>query len=189
LLDASALCHCAQQHDAVLRLEARQGTFVLEGQAVLSVALPSDADALTSEARKQLTELLLVGPKRLPEASIDFEISALVEVALRALSPGINDPFTAVACIDHLADGLRILAATDDRRRVHRDDEGTIRLMQQPEPFARHLAQAFGSIIECSRDNGAVRERLAQITAQLLELVDGDEARNALKEMRTQVTG
>jgi uncharacterized membrane protein len=187
LLDVGALCRCAKTLDAVIRVDVRQGTFVMEGQRALSVLLRNDPGQLTSEACTDLSGFLLVAPKRTPEASINFEISALVEVALRALSPGINDPFTALACINHLADGLRILAAPKRARQVHRDDNGAIRLLQPAEPFERYLAQSFDPILECSKDNTAVRDRLLWVTTQLHELSEGKEARRALERLRERI--
>jgi uncharacterized membrane protein len=65
-------------------------------------------------------EEVVVGPKRTPTPDVEFSIGALVEIAVRALSPGINDPRTAMTCIDHLTAALAHLllrgaAAADPR--------------------------------------------------------------------------
>ena len=51
----------------------------------------------------------MLGKDRTPKQDIAFAIRQLVEVALRALSPGVNDPFTAVECINRLGEGLCIV--------------------------------------------------------------------------------
>ena len=56
----------------------------------------------------------MIGPKRTPTQDVDFAVAALVEIALRALSPGINDPQTAMTCIDRLTEALAEIMADQD---------------------------------------------------------------------------
>nr|WP_281378313.1 DUF2254 domain-containing protein [Deinococcus budaensis] len=96
-LDVDALLRLARKHDAVIRLTVRPGDFVFPGMAV----------ALTSPAAlEDVRAALLTGPRRTSSQDVEFAAQQLVEVAVRALSPGINDPFTAIAVLDHLGAAL-----------------------------------------------------------------------------------
>lgn len=183
-LDISGMLHIAKQEDLLVRVEVRPGQFVLEGQPVLAV-LPQadDADRVSDEIAEKLERLLLVGRKRTPEASIEFEIDALVEVALRALSPGVNDPFTALACIDYLADGVRLLSTSADCRLVTRDADEVVRVLNAPEPFERILKRSFEPIIDAAGGSKIVVARLSQVLNQLAELDPSDSARSALQRL------
>lgn len=183
-LDISGMLHIAKQEDLLVRVEVRPGQFVLEGQPVLAV-LPQadDADSVSDEIAEKLERLLLVGRKRTPEASIEFEIDALVEVALRALSPGVNDPFTALACIDYLADGVRLLSTSADCQLVTRDADEVVRVLNAPEPFERILKRSFEPIIDAAGGSKIVVARLSQVLNQLAELDPSDSARSALQRL------
>ena len=86
----------------------------------------------------------------------------LVEIAVRSLSPGINDPFTAINCIDHLGAALGRLA---ERRlpTAHRcDEEGKLRVVADPVTFPDVLDAAFNQIRQYGRDSVAVIVRLLE---------------------------
>ncbi len=184
-LDAMGLCQICEPEDLIVRVEAWPGKFVLEGEAILTVASGPDASNAPSAATGgRLASLMLVADKRTPEASIEFEIDALVEVALRALSPGINDPFTAIACIDHLADGLRLLAMARDGRLVTRDHHGKSRVLHPEQPFDLYLRRAFEPIIDAAGDNKLVLARMAQLIRKLIDLEPENAALQALKALQ-----
>ena len=101
-MDTDAACSLAKRHDLRVAMRPHPGQFVLAGTPILTVRCLSGSEELDNDLRTEICSLISVGERRTPEASVEFEISALVEVALRALSPGINDSFTACACIDRL---------------------------------------------------------------------------------------
>lgn len=187
-IDAPSLSKFATEYDIVVRIEKRPGEFVLAGEPVMSAAKAADdASAPSDDLNEELAEWLNVGGRRTPEASIEFEIRALVEVALRALSPGINDPFTAIACIDNLADGLRVLAQRSEPYRVHRDSEGDIRVLHAPETFERYLELSYEPISQSARGITLVINRLRAALAELYDRVENESHREAIDSMRRQL--
>jgi uncharacterized membrane protein len=104
----------------------------------------------------------------------------LVEVAVRALSPGINDPFTAINCIDYLGSALSELA----RRRLpapwHFDAEDRLRLVTRPQTFDGALAAAVDQIRQHGRRDVAVTIRLLKMLATLLPTTRSEEQRRSL---------
>lgn len=164
--DTDAMCRLAQKHDLVLRVEERPGAFVLAGHPLLTAIANGDAQ-VEDDTLSQFRDQLSVGSRRTPQSSIEFDLKALVEVALRALSPGINDPYTAAACIDRLADGIRVLMVRETEQRVTRDGDGNVRIIHMPEPFERNLSLAFDAIIKAGQDQAIVLSKLAEVLSQL----------------------
>ncbi|MBP0443228.1 DUF2254 domain-containing protein [Roseomonas sp. SSH11] len=93
-VDEQGLLAWAERKDAVLRLDFRAGDFVVEGDPRILV---HPASALQAAEEDNICNLAVVGSERTPTEDLEFAIRHLVEVAVRALSPGINDPFTAIA--------------------------------------------------------------------------------------------
>lgn len=170
-VDERALMEIACRRDLVLRLEYRPGEFVLDDSAVVS-AWP--ADRATDEVAGELARCFAVGPQRTTLQDADFALRQLVEIAVRSLSPAINDPFTAVICIDRIGQGLARLA----RRRMpstHRYDRaGRLWLVAKPVTLAGETARAVDPIMRAGGDN-------AEVVAALLDAL-GHVARRAREE-------
>lgn len=91
----------------------------------------------------------------------------LVEVALHALSPGMNEPFTAVTCIDRLGEGLALLARRQLPSAARRDDQGRLRVVAPPQTFVTLLRDAVAPIAIFAGPNPAISERLLRTLAML----------------------
>ena len=180
-LESHVACELAAEHDLRIKMLARPGQFVLAGTPVLAVAQPNKKP-LGDDLRTRLCELVSVGQRRTPEASLEFEISALVEVALRALSPGVNDPFTANACIDRLGDGLGTLMHRKTEQPVSRDEDGQIRVMHAGEHFFRYLNVAFEPVAQAADDSVVVNQKLKAILTALSKIAEDQAGRPDVKE-------
>ena len=99
-LDAQGLASWASERGTVLRLLVRPGDYVFPGAAI---ALMRPAVEGAAEAVRDATAL---GGNRGSDEDLEFTVRQLVEVAVRALSPGINDPHTAIAVLDRLGGAL-----------------------------------------------------------------------------------
>ena len=163
-IDAGALLRSASSHGLVIQVEARPGDFVLKGAPLLLVW---PRERLSEKLAEELDGPVVVGPKRTSTQDIDFTISALVEIALRALSPGINDPRTAIACIDRLTEGLVEMIQLPEPPALVADDDGTLRLIVKPAGFADVTAAAFDPIREAGRNQAWILRRLAEALATL----------------------
>ncbi|WP_054132104.1 DUF2254 domain-containing protein [Novosphingobium sp. AAP1] len=145
LIDEDAVIAVAQEHDMVVRLHRQPGDFVHK-HSVLMTAWP--ADACTEQAATVLRHAVALGSRRSALQDLRFLIDELVEIAARALSPGVNDPFTASSCLDWLGAALATLA----RRRLppgqRVDAEGSLRLVAQPVTFEGFVDRAFGALAQ-----------------------------------------
>ncbi len=109
-IDAARLIALACEHELVIGLECRPGHFVIEGRPL---AWAAPGEQVNDGTADRIRRAVLTGAERTSMQDPEFAVHQLVEIALRALSPGVNDPYTAVNCIDRLAAALCVLA---DRR-------------------------------------------------------------------------
>ena len=98
----------------------------------------------------------ITGPLRTLSQDIAFGIDQLVEIAIRALSPAVNDTFTALTCIDWLGDSLCRIAVEWHPHVFHRDDDGEIRLITAPVSYERLVQRSFEKIRQAAGGMPAV---------------------------------
>ncbi|MEZ4436975.1 MAG: DUF2254 domain-containing protein [bacterium] len=142
-LDLGALMTVAEAERLVLDVRRRPGDFVIEGDVLIRVWPAARVD---EEIEARLLRVFVMGSLRTTEQDAAFAVDQLVEVALRALSPGINDPFTAIACIDRLRGGLARLVERRLPSPLRRDRAGMVRMVARPRTLAGLLGQAFHPI-------------------------------------------
>jgi uncharacterized membrane protein len=146
------LVRIAASSDAIIRLLHRPGHFVVEGQP-LAVVWPAEAVGDVTEA---LTREHIVGPNRTLTQDPGFAVDQLVEVAIRALSPAVNDTFTALNCIDWLGDCLCRVARDPLPDGIYRDVDGAVRLIDRAITFERLVKGATDKIRQAGREMPAV---------------------------------
>ena len=177
VIDADALLRKATANGLVIKVEARPGDFVVEDAPLLLVW---PRERLSNDLCEALWEPIVIGPKRTPAQDIDFAVAALVEIALRALSPGINDPQTAMTCIDRLSAALAEIMKEQEPSSLVPDAEGAIRLIVRPATFEAVMGAAFNPIRHAARDHARVLRRLAQSLAVLAGLARDQTQREAI---------
>lgn len=156
-IDERAVMACAIENDVTVWLTARPGDFVTEqGRLVAVYPPPQDLDRVT----RRLRGAYVFGTDRTARQDAAFAVQQLVEVALRALSPGVNEPFTATTCIDRLGQGLARLASRHIPSPARFDDQQQIRVVAYPQTFAALLEMAFEPIATYADRNRSVVQRL-----------------------------
>lgn len=158
-VDRASIVSQATEDGLQIRLERQPGDFVMEGEALMWVWTRSGR--LEPDRSRSLQEAVSLGDQRTPTADLRYGVQQLTEIASRALSPGINDPFTAVACTDWLMDALARVARREPLPRCHRDATGEWRLLEQPADFDELARLSIGPL----RAYGA---RSAIVTLHLL---------------------
>jgi uncharacterized membrane protein len=161
-VDDEALLATARGHDVVIRLERRPGDRVVAGTQIAVVWGRSSA-----EIARAINEALVIGIRRTALQDLEFSIDQLVEIAVRALSPGINAPFTAILCIDRLTVSLAKLAARRIPRPERFDEAGALRVIVRPWTFTGALDAAFDQIRQYGNTSTAVAVRLLESLAIL----------------------
>jgi len=175
-VDVVHLLSVADRSDALVSLLYRPGQFVMEGAALARV-LP---EARTADLTPALLRDISIGTHRTLDQDVEFGMAQLVEIALRALSPAVNDTFTGLTCIDWLGDELRGFAWHGEYAAVCLGPSGAARLVWSPLRFARLVKAAFDQIRQAAKGNPAVSIRLLQTFTHLAEQIEDARLREAL---------
>jgi uncharacterized membrane protein len=163
-VDDEKLMRLAREHDLMLRLDKRPGDFVTQNSPLLRAFPPTRCDASTA---KNLRECFSIGAHRTPHQDAGYSLQQLVEIACHALSPGINEPFTALACIDWLGASLRGVAERETPTAGRCDDNGKLRVLAHPLSFEELAAIAFDAIRLYGSENPDIVLRLLQVIEEL----------------------
>jgi uncharacterized membrane protein len=111
---------------------------------------------------------------------LGFAVDQLEEIALRALSPAVNDTFTALNCIDWLGDGLCKISPRPLPGGIYRDSRGMVRLIDPVITYERLVKGAFDKIRQAGRGMPAVYIRQLQNLEKILQYVVRDEQRDVI---------
>jgi uncharacterized membrane protein len=169
-IDTATLLQLASQESTRIRAMARPGQLLLDKSYLFAY---ERSEPLSEEQEQQFLGCFIVGQQRTPDQDFEFEFRQLVEVGVRALSPGINDPFTAVNCIDLLAIALGRIAQRKIATNTFYDEDGVPRLRLRPTSFRNLLETAFLQL----RHDGAGRPDIALRLFEVL-LMLAEHARN-----------
>jgi uncharacterized membrane protein len=170
------LAKIAKLVDAVIRLEYRPGHFIVAGRPVAKV-FPQGA---AKQVEKALDKAHVTGPHRTLMQDPVFAIDQLVEIAIRALSPAVNDTFTALTCLDWISSGLSRISGRELTERVYRDDEGRIRLIGADWSYPKMANRAFDKIRQAARGMPAVVIRILDSLEAIVEATTSESQRDVL---------
>lgn len=145
-VDYEQLFELAKQHTIVIRLDRMIGQFVTN-DAVIGGLLSESPKAESSEIIDEMHELMLVGMRRTEDQDFNFSIQKIVEVALRSLSPGINDPNTAIFCINSLGLLLGELCTLKEGYVVMKEKGSEAKVYRETYNLDRMLRDTFLQII------------------------------------------
>jgi uncharacterized membrane protein len=175
-VDVSALMAFARARQTTVRMECRIGEFVIEDTPLASVSEARDADP---DASRQINAAYTVDRQRTLDQDAAYGIRQLVDVALKGLSPGINDTTTAVMCVDYLT---AILARLAHRQleAPRRGEAGELQVIVRRPTYADFVAEAFDQIRQNADGNVAVMRRLIHSLETLSRITPGTERRRVL---------
>lgn len=159
LIDRTEVLQVATEHRLIVRLVRSAGDFVDEGDVVLTV---EPAEQVDDEIAACLCGAVVLGKQRTPSQDQAFAVDQLVDIALRALSPGINDPGTACVCIDRLGLALRRVARAHRAPTSLAAPDGVARLVVRPAQFDEIFRAAFDPVREYGLADANVTERLVE---------------------------
>lgn len=182
-IGGDVLMRIAAENDLVLRIAARPGEFVTEGACVIE-AYPKAR--VSDEIDEDLRGAVVIGRDRTPYQDLEFAIRRIVELAQRSLSPGINDPTTALYCIDRLGQVLGLLAGRDIPSPMRLDQSGQLRVLTEVFDLGDVTCRAFAAIARYAMNDVDVVTRLAESLAKL-EPSFPRAAGVAVAELREQV--
>jgi uncharacterized membrane protein len=160
------LMRCAVEADVVVQLRARPGSFVVEGGELARVR-----GGLTAGRRgaveRAVRRCLPLSTSRGPAQDVEFAVQQLVEMAVRALSPGTNDPYTAVNALDELSDGLAALARRRTPSPARLDEEGSLRVLAPGVDLAHLVEMMVDAVRVYACDHPDVVIRALRVLARV----------------------
>ena len=162
-LDHGALVAAARDAGALVVLRFRPGQFVLRGEPLASIVPASASRRLEATVDRHV----VIGRHRTLTQDSEFGIAQVVEIAIRALSPAVNDTFTGVACVDWLADALLVLSEKPPLEGNWYDTKGELRVWIPAVRIERLVKLAFDQIRQASATTPAVLIRQLDMIRRL----------------------
>lgn len=150
----------------------------------MATVWPPDATPAVSQA---LRRAHITGPNRTLAQDVSFAVDQLVEIAIRALSPAVNDTFTALTCIDWLGASLCKITTTWRPVRVHRDSHGYVRLITAHVSYTRLVERAFEKIRQAGRGMPAVLIRQLDALTKIIDHTTAEAQRELLLAQATMI--
>lgn len=166
--DEDRLVALAHEADAVVRTEARLGDFVPEGAPLLELLLARETDDEEGPDAGPFLGAVRQQRDRTMDQDVAFGFRQLVDVAERALSPGVNDPTTAVQALDQIHDLLRRLATRPLEEGRRTDEDGVLRWVRPAETLDGFLSLALCEVEQYGADSLPVCHRIDALLADLL---------------------
>ena len=176
-VDNDALMRIAVEENLLIHLGYRPGNFITRGSVLVTVWPGEKVDETLS---RKINAIFIMGPERTLEQDVEFAISQLVEIAVRALSPGINDPITAITCIDWLGAILCQLASRKMPSSHRYDDKNKLRVICKLFTFEGMVDAAFNMIRQNSQSVAAVSIHLLETISTIAAQTHKAEYRAAL---------
>jgi uncharacterized membrane protein len=173
-LDLNLIVRLGQKFDMVVEIKYKQGEFVVKNSVLLVVFCHLNELPLVEE---KLLKVVIQGSNRTPVQDPEFAIHQLVEIAVRALSPGINDPYSAITCVDKLSAILCELCKRPFPKSNRFDDSGAIRVTINGIKFSGLAEAAFNQIRQYGKESVAVTIRLLESLNNIVQASINDEQR------------
>jgi len=158
-IDSETLMEIVTRNHALLELQIRPGSFLVEG---MEIGMLHSNEKIDDEEVAKILQQLVIGATKTAHQDLEFSIHQMVEIAARALSPGVNDPYTAIACIDNLTASLCYLATAKFPSKFRFDKEKNLRIIANTLDFEGILDAAFNQIRQFSAGSTAVIIRLME---------------------------
>ena len=159
------LIRIAAEVGAVVHLRYRPGHFLVQGHPYATV-WPAGA---AGQVARELSRAHVTGPYRTLAQDVSFGVDQLVEICIRALSPAVNDTFTALTCIDWIGDSLCKVTGRWQPTRVYRDTAGGVRVIATQTTYERLVQRAFEKVRQSGRGMPAVLIRQLDALAKIME--------------------
>jgi len=178
-IDYEYLLDLARSKDIILQIHARAGEFIIEDTPLASVW--PKASGKKNEIFKQVNDSIYLGIERTLTQDVEFAINQLVEIAVRALSAAVNDPFTAKRSLNRLAQGLVQLTRIQLPSPYLYDEEKKLRLIIKTITFPQMVNASFNLIRQNGINSPTVMITLLDSLASIAPFVRGEDERQILR--------
>ena len=164
-IDFAKLNNIAEKENQHIELLLRPGDFIIDNAPIIRIY---DGKGISEAHQSMLRLCISLGRKRTPFSDIEFAIMQLLQIALRALSPGINDSLTAISCIDWLSSSLGRMANKRFPYEYLEDQNGIVRIKKPEFGFADAANTMFHPLRQNARGNEMVMMHLLETISRIL---------------------
>ncbi|WDI44278.1 DUF2254 domain-containing protein [Bremerella sp. P1] len=187
-IEGDDLIALATQLNLIIELPKRPGDFLSRGETLARVAALDQIDE--NEVARAINETFFIGNNRTPWQDVNCSVHELSQMGVRALSPGINDPYTAVNCIDRLSSALAQLAQRQMPAANRFDHDGHLRLIVDRQTFSSVMHAAFDQMRSYAISSAAVSQRLMEGYQRIADAVTHEtHAEDVLHQARLTMEG
>ena len=158
-IDGQSLMSYAEENDCIIKLHHRPGDFLVQDMVLCEVHCN---DEFGKKALENIQDDFNIGKVRTPLQDAEFLIHQVVEIAARALSPGVNDPYTAIACIDNLTSVMCYLTRIKFPSPYRYDKKDNLRVIVSSHTFSGMLNASFNQLRQYAERNPSVMIRLME---------------------------
>ncbi len=176
-IDNDSLMQTVQKYDLLLILNHRPGNFIVEKEAIATVYSGKE---VSFEILKKLRSSFLLGRERTPIQDAEFAVHQVVEIASRALSPGVNDPYTAITCIDKLTENMCFLTRIGFPSNYRYGSDGSIRVVTRSLNFEGMMDVSFNQIRQYGQSTPTILIHLMDSFIKMNKFVQTDLQKKAL---------
>ena len=178
-VDARRLLDLAKQSHVRIRVLRRVGQFVPAG---IPLAMVARGERLDDDGTARLLSAFDIGPTRTLQQDVEFGVLQIVDIALKAISPAVNDPSTGINCVDQLSRVMIRFASRQPPDELMFDPPGVIRVSMGWIQFPRLLDAAFEQIRMYAKSDVAVSLRLLRALGDIATSTSDPEFRQILIE-------
>ena len=183
-IDLDSLLACATEDDLVIEVLVRPGDHLIAGQPAARIL---GREVLPESILKRLLAAFLAGGERSAEQDIRYQFQQLTDVIVRALSPGINDPFTAINGIDELTAGVALLVRRARIENRRQDKDGVLRLIVPTPGISEVLDATVGHIAIYGAGDHFVMAKLRRVLDVVERDLKGQAEQETLQKLRGEL--
>ncbi|MBP1841123.1 DUF2254 domain-containing protein [Formosa algae] len=176
-IDNETLLTTVTEFNGLVELYFKPGDHLVEGIVLGKIY---KKETIADDELEQITSQFVIGETKNAQQDLEFSIFQMVEIASRALSPGVNDPFTAITCIDNLTATLCKLAQVQFPSKYRMDEEKQLRIIAVTLKFEDLLDSSFNQIRQYSAGSTAVIVKLMDALLTINQFVNTEDYKNAL---------
>jgi uncharacterized membrane protein len=177
-INGDYLMDSARKNDITIIIHNRPGDYVISN--IMGCEILSNQQC-RQDIGDQINKAFIIGKIRTPFQDAEYSIRQMVEIASRALSPGINDPYTAITCIDNLTSVMCYLAGANYPDAHRYDQDGNLRVVAADQlTFEGMIDAAFNQIRQFSQSSPAVLIRLMEAMISITRFTRTSSQRNHL---------
>jgi uncharacterized membrane protein len=163
-VESAHILRLAQENDLLIQIMEKPGHFVHVGSPIAQVW---PIKGVSKEIERRIQSYVRIGSRRTPVQDHEFMIDQLVEIALRALSPSLNDSFTAITCVDYLSAALASFADRKIPSPYRKDRDGIIRVVTISTSFGQAIDSSFNQIRQSAAGHADVLIRMQEALHRL----------------------